>query len=234
MPTGSEIMQRAGVLLNDESHVRWPLAELCDWINEAVRATVLVKPSASSESRVLQLQAGTLQAVPQSGTPTPLALINITRNLKTAGTPRDGGRIVTPVSIEVLSAQDPYWHDKSRTPHRKEVRHYMFDEANPLEWYCYPGNDGNGIVEAVLSVLPAPLSAGSTDPNLIASYGGSIGLPEPYSVPVLEYVLFRAESKDDDGANAGRAAGHYRLFADALGIKINVEGATSPNNRRAR
>ncbi|EHK57637.1 DUF6682 family protein [Allomesorhizobium alhagi] len=230
MPTGQEIMERAAVLLNDEDHIRWPLNELRDWINDGIKAIVLAKPSASTSSRILTLAVGTLQSVPATGTPTPLMLVRIVRNLKSQNDPREGGRIVTPTSRETLDAVDPFWHDRGQTPYRKEVRQYVYDEANPLEFYCYPGNDGNGIVEAVVSQLPAPLAA-SGDETVIGSYTGSIGLPEPYSVPLLDYVMFRALGKDDLGGNPGRAQGHYQLFASAVGLKIQVERATSPNAR---
>lgn len=230
MPTGREIMERAGVLLNDEEHVRWTLSELADWINEAVRATVLAMPSASTESRVLTLQAGTLQEVPQDGDRKALRLLDIPRNLKSSAEPRLGGRIVTRTNRATLDAQSPYWHDKSRTPYRKEVRHFVFDDLNPLEYYVYPGNDGTGTVEAVLSVLPVPLTA-SGDVDALGSWAGDIGLPEPFSVPLLDYVLYRAQSKDDDGASAGRAAAHYQQFATAVGLKIAVNRAHSPNAR---
>lgn len=233
MPTGQEIMVRAGVLLNDVDHVRWPLSELCDWINDGVKATVLAKPSASSASRVLSLAEATLQTIPQSGSPLPLALLRVVRNITADGPPRVGGRIITPTSHADLNAQDPNWHDSNAVRFRKEVRHIVFEEENPREFYVYPGNDGTGKIEVILSELPAPLVAAG-DVTLEASYGGSIGLPEPYSVPITDYVVYRAESKDDLGGNAGRAAAAFAAFAAAVGLKTQVEAATGPNARRGR
>lgn len=228
MPTGTDIMARVGDLLNDEDHIRWTPAELCIWINEAVRAIILAKPSASSASQILTLVAGTLQAVPAPA----LSLVRLVRNLKTAATsPRIGDKIITPVARDILDAQDPDWHDSSKTPHQKLVRHCVYDEANPREFYVYPGNNGQGIVEAIVATLPTPLAANG-DAALPASYSAEIGLPEPYSVPVLDYVLYRCQSKDDTGANAGRAMAHYQQFASAIGLKIQVEGATSVNARK--
>lgn len=233
MPTGREIMHRAGVLLSDDEYVRWTLPELCDWLNEAQRAIVLAKPSACARTIVINLAEGTKQAVPQAGDPVPLMLLNIVRNVASVGPPIKGGRIVTPVEQAVLDAQEPYWHDPRRTPYRAEARHFVYDEAVPLEFYVYPGNNGQGKVEAAIAVLPAELVA-SDDENDIASYEQQLDLPEPYSVPLLDYVLYRAQSKDDTASNAGRAAAHYQQFATALGIKVQVEGATSPNSRRGK
>jgi len=232
MPTGQEIIQRVAIILNDEDHVRWTLPELCLWINDATKATVLAKPSASTESRILQLAAGTLQRLPTSGTPTPLMLVDITRNLKTtAESPRVGGRTIRAVKRAVLDVQEPHWHDTIYTRPAAEVRNSIYDEANPLEFYVYPPNNGAGIVEAVMSVLPVPLAA-SGDPSLVSSYAGTIGLPEPYSIAVVDYVVAKALSKDDLGGDPGRATLHFQAFASAVGLKIQVEGATSPNARR--
>jgi|FLYM01.1.fsa_nt_gi hypothetical protein len=233
MMTGREIMERAGILLLDEEFARWTLPELADWINEGVRAIILAKPSAHASTRILSLAEGTWQQVAEvAGEPVPLSLIDIRRNLRDTNSPRVGGRIVRAVSRTMLDAQDPYWHDPTRTRYRKEVRHFVFDEENPLEFYVYPGNDGTGVVEAIVSSLPTRLAA-SGDENELASYASDIGLPEPYSVPLLDYVCYRAQSKDDLTGNAGRAAAHYQQFATAIGLKIQVEGATSPNARRA-
>ncbi|MEK1928574.1 MAG: DUF6682 family protein [Pararhizobium sp.] len=232
MPTGREIMELANVILNDVDNVRWPLREIAKWINEAVRAIVLAKPSASSATTAIQMVAGTLQRVPETGVPTPLALTRLVRNLKDNTLPRQGTRIITATSRVLLDAQDPNWHDMTRTLPKKQVRQYVFDEATPLEFYVYPANDGTGWVEAVLSFLPKALEASAAD-NDLASYEIDVGLPEPYSVPILDYVLFRCFSKDDLGQGPGRSAAHYQQFASAVGLKIQVEGATSPNTRKA-
>lgn len=229
MPTGQEIMERAGRLLSDEKHVRWTLPELCDWINEGVRAIILAKPSAKTQSRPVPLQKGTLQRVPTGPTPVPLALVGVVCNL-TSAEPRMAGRAIRATSRALLDSQQPNWHDERFVPFAREVRQFTFDELNPLEFYVYPGNTGEGVVEAVLSIMPPPLAA-SGDPGNVSSYSGSIGLPEPYSGPVLDYALYRAQQKDDTTGNAGRAAAHFTQFATAIGLKIQTEGAHSPNRR---
>lgn len=229
MPTGREIMERAGILLNDEAYDRWTLPELAQWINAGVKAIVLAKPSAKSESRAISLARGTLQAVPTTPEPTPLRLLGIVCNL-TDDDPRVRGRMVRPADRAQLDAAEPNWHNERFVPFRTEVRQFTFDEAVPLEFYVYPGNDGNGIVEAQLSVLPAALAA-SAAVDALASYEGDVGLPEPYSEPLLDYVLYRAQSKDSTDGGQGRGNDHYMKFATALGIKAQTDTASSPNRR---
>jgi len=233
MPTGREIMKQASVILNDDEYVRWPMSELKDWINEGVRAIVLAKPSASSKSIALKLAVGTLQYISADSAPAvPLSLVKIVRNLKSDVLPRVGSRTITATLGTLLDAQDPFWHDPLRTRYKKEALHYVYDENNPLEFYVYPGNDGTGVLEAIISFLPDPLKATGSE-NEIASYAGEVGLPEPYSVPLLDYVLYRALSKDDLTGNPTQAGAHYQQFATAVGLKIQVEAATTPNARRS-
>lgn len=231
--TGKTILERAGTILNDTDYVRWTLPELCGWLNEGLAAIVLAKPSAKSETRVLSLNEGTLQHLATvAEAPAPLALINLTRNLAATTPVRVGGRIIKPVSVTLLNAEEPDWHNPDVVPFAKEVRHLVFDELNPLNFYVYPGNDGTGVVEAVVSVMPDLLvpTGGTT---ALANYDLPVDLPEPYSVPLLDYVLYRAFAKDAPEGQLGKAAAYYQSFAAALGIKIQVEGASSPNARRA-
>ena len=234
MPSAQEIFSRAAILLNDTGEVRrWPLAELCDWLNEGVRAICLAKPSASSITMVFELAVGTLQPLP-STSPKPLTLLSINRNITDATEPRKAGRMVKHTDRGLLDAADPDWHDRTRTQFRKEVRNYCFDELVPLEYYVYPGNDGTGLVEAEVGTLPEPVViATGADPPDIASYDIDVGLPEPYSVPLLDYVLYRCQMKDDIDGAAARSVVHYQQFATAIGLKLQVEKAHSPNARPA-
>ncbi|MDO8312640.1 MAG: hypothetical protein Q7T25_11940, partial [Sideroxyarcus sp.] len=51
-----------------------------------------------------------------------------------------------------------------------------------------------------------------------------------YGNGILDYVLYRAYSKDADyAANAQRAVGYYQVFAAALGIKDAADIKSSPN-----
>lgn len=224
---GSELLSRAATVLQDDDHVRWPLPELVRWINDGLRAIVLAKPSASSESVAIALEEGTLQSLSDDSH---LVLLRIPRNLKDAGPARIGGRAIRPTSREMLDASMPDWHDPVECPQRAQVRQYVFDEANPREFYVYPGNDGTGIVEAIVSVMPALVTA-SGDAAAIGSYAADLPLPEPYGIVLLDYVLYRAFSKDDTGADVSRARLHLQAFSAALGIKAEVEGTHSPNSR---
>jgi hypothetical protein len=231
MIKAAEIFEKASILLNDAEFVRWPLAERGKWLNEAVRAIILAKPSASAKSIAFALAEGTLQKIVVSTSPYPFQLLDITRNIREL-TPRLGGRAVRSTTKAMLDAAEPDWHNPNEVRFQREVRQFVFDEMNPLEFYVYPGNDGNGTVEAVVSFLPAVIApAQGADVEKIESWDIDTGLDEPYSPPLLDYLLYRCQMKDDSGANAGRATAHYQQFATAVGLKIQVEKAASPNAR---
>lgn len=239
MIKASEIFTSASILLNDEDFVRWPLTERAKWLNEAVEAILIAKPDASSKSVVLSLDEGTLQKVSIEGDQKPYRLLSITRNvtLKEDET-RVGGRVIRPTTAAILDANEPNWHSKSAVPFKRDVRQYVFDDVNPLEFFVYPGNDGTGLVEAVVSFIPDVITVVATgededpaDPENIESWEVDIPLPRPYSVPLLDYLLYRCQAKDDTSGNAGRAMSHYNQFAAALGLKVQSEQATSPNAR---
>lgn len=224
----SELMDRARRIIQDETSVRWPLAELNMWINDALREVVLQKPSASSRNRVLTLSPGTYQQIPSDC----LALLRVVRNIVSVGEGdvRSGGRAIRVVARDVMDAQHPNWHDDYEYPFKPVVKHYMYDEADPKSFYVFPGNDGTGKIEAVVSRVPDPVVPLLQDVEDIEAYHTSIDMPDIYANAILDYILYRAYSKDAQYAgNLQRAAAHYQQFANSLGIKVQVETAYSPN-----
>jgi hypothetical protein len=219
----ADILVEASLVLQDEGFVRWTPPELARWLNEAQRAIVLAKPSASPETVVLQLVEGTRQVLSDENH---LLLLRIVRNLRGSAPPYLGGRIIRPTTRETLDGSQPNWHDKRDVPYSDEVRQYVYDEANPREFYVYPGNTGLGKIEAVVSKLPAMIATSGTT---IDQYASDIGLPEPYRPVILDYVLYRALEKEDIAADVTRARLHYQSFATALGLKAQSEKLSSPN-----
>lgn len=224
----SDIINRAQIIVQDTTGVRWPYAELLQWLNDGQREVALYKPSATAQNVAIMLQQGTLQNIGAGG----LALLRIIRNLKTpVGNPRIGSTACRIVSREVLDAQHPDWHDPDKFTYQKVVKHFCFDDADPTNFYVFPGNNGTGAVEAVVSRSPADVAiASGADANSLASYRQPIQVPDIYANCLLDYVLFRAYSKDADYAgNADRSAGHYAMFTAALGAKQQNEIAHNPN-----
>ena len=46
--TAAQVLKRANTILQDTGAVRWTAIELRDWLNEAMRAVISVKPNAKN------------------------------------------------------------------------------------------------------------------------------------------------------------------------------------------
>lgn len=208
----ASLLVRAGDLLQDVTNIRWTEDELLRWLNDGQRAIVLERPEATAVNTPVLLVAGTKQTLPALG----LRLLDLPRNMGVGGaTP---GRAIRLVQREVLDAQIPYWHSSTASV---PVKHFMFDERNPRNYYVYPPVPVSppAYAEAIYSTAP-------TDCTL----NGNLNLDDIYGNVILDYVLYRAYSKDAEyAANAQRAVACYQVFAAALGIKDAADMNASPN-----
>lgn len=219
--TVQSIVDKAEILLQDTTNVRWSASELLDWLNDGQREVVLHKPEASAKNIAVALTANsTKQTIPSDG----VSFIRLTRNMGANGlTP---GRAIRIVSREVLDAGVPDWHSEAAAGH---IKHYTFDPLDPKTFYCYPKAPATAhYVEMVYSAAPAN-----------ASLNGAISIDDIYSNALLDYVMFRAYSKDAEYAQNGQlAVAYYTSFANSVGLTITkamernpnkVDGASNPN-----
>ena len=219
------IVDRVQTSLQDTTGIRWPVAELVMWVNDAQREVVLYKPDASAQNVVVNLVPGTRQTLPSTGN----RLLRIIRNMLTADT-SSPGRAIRIVSREVLDAQCPDWHDGTRAQgdnaHGLTVKHYVYDEQDPRTFYVYPGIAAaaatNAFVEMVYSGNP---------PAVLQ--GGNLSIPDIFSNAVTDYVLYRAYMKDAEyAANNERASTHFQLFMSSVTGKSQLDQVVGPNSGR--
>lgn len=205
--TAQSIVDRARHILQDTTAggTRWLDPELLKWLNDAQREIVLLKPNAYSSVEDINLTTGTKQVIPAEG----LLLLSITRNT--------GGGAVRRVDRGILDSENPNWHGD--TP-AADVEHYVFDEDAPQTFWVYPPNNSSGSVEIIMSKAPEEV-------GVIAD---TITLNDIYANVILDFLLYRAYSKDTDYAgNSNRAGVHYQAFNNSLGVKVQSEAASSPN-----
>lgn len=227
----SKIIKDASVILIDTDFVRWTVSELAGWIDHGVLTIILAKPSASSKTKTITLNAGTKQTLPDEiDSERVRQLLDVIRNIGAGGT---GGRAIRSVSRAELDGNMPDWHNPVKLPFQKIVKHFVFDELLPREFYVVPGNDGTGEVEIAISTVPERIMDRVTDNiDAITSYEIEVGMDDEYEPALLDYVLYRAFSKEDPAAAPQRAVTHYQAFATAIGMQSQVEGATSPGKKR--
>jgi len=212
------VVDRVQITLQDTTGVRWPVtSELVLWVNDAQREIALFKPDASAKNTTVTLVAGTKQIIPNDGN----RLLRVVRNMSAAvdGT---GARAVRIVDREVLDAQSPTWHDPLVTgdaAHGATVKHYIYDDSNPINFYVYPGVTGSAFVEIIYSANPVSVTQSD-----------NLDVPDIYANAVVNYVLYSAYMKDAEYAgNSQRAANHYQLFMSSITGKSQIDAVTNPN-----
>lgn len=217
------VIDRVQTTLQDTTGIRWPVTdELVLWVNDAQREIALLKPDASAKNETITLASGTKQSIPSTGN----RLLRAVRNMSAASN-GTGKRSVRLVSREILDAQTPDWHDPSVSgdaAHTNIVKHYIYDEQNPRNFYVYPGVSGSAYLEIVFSA----------NPNTVG-LGDNLDVPDVFANAVMNYVLYMAYMKDAEYAgNSQRAANHYQLFTTSVTGKGQIDAMTTPNLEQAR
>jgi hypothetical protein len=219
--TVQSVIDRAQTVLQDTTGVRWPVvAELVLWINDAQREIALLKPDASAINETITLAAGTKQDIPSAGN----RLLKVVRNMSAASN-GTGKRAVRLVDAEVLNGQTPDWHDPTVSgdaAHTDVVKHYIYEESNPRNFYVYPGVSGNAYLEIVYS----------SNPTAVAQ-ADNLSIPDIFANAVLNYVLYMAYMKDAEYAgNQQRASSHFQIFTTSVTGKGQIDAVTNPNMER--
>ena len=204
--TAADVMHRASTILQDGDAVHWTATELRDWLNEAMRAIVTVKPNATAATATLTLVQGTRQTIPATYT----MLHKAVRNT-------NGKAIRTLARREILDAQIPDWHSTSSLPFNAVVDMVLQDPMSPREFYVVPGNTGSGSVEAIVGFVPTPIPLPATGVLDVSSYTTAVPFADIYQGILLDMVLFRAFSKDSAAPDAAqRAQAHLGLAQASL------------------
>ena len=216
--TVQSVIDRVQTTLQDTTGVRWPVVgELVLWVNDAQREIALLKPDAAAKNTTITLATGTKQDIPSDGN----RLLRVVRNMSAAAG-GVGKRSVRIVSREVLDAQTPDWHDPTITgdaAHTNIIKHYVYDESNPRNFYVYPGASGDVYLEIIYSANPATVALAD-----------NLDIPDIFANAVMNYVLYMAYMKDAEYAgNSQRAVNHFQLFTASITGKGQLDAVTSPN-----
>jgi hypothetical protein len=131
------------------------------------------------------------------------------------------GRAIRLASREQIDSFNPDWH--SDTP-AATPKHYIFDLQDQTAFFVYPPNTGTGYIEINYS----------PDPSDLVSESETIKLNNIFETVILDYVLYRACSKDAEYAPGIQlAAGYLSTFMSAMGQKSQSEAENSPNQQFA-
>lgn len=200
IPVG-DMLRRFQNLMMDAKKIRWSEREAIDWINDAASEIILRRPAARAITEIVQLEAGTYQ----SCTPNTAQLLNVIRNLKADRKPGNAIRIA---DMQQIDDAEPTWHTKRAAP----TRHYMIDERSPTTFYVYPPAVEGALVEVLVSRVPPKVTQASD----------SLDMRPEFINALVNWMIYRAHTKDSEYAQGNVAALHYQAFADAIGAPVQA------------
>lgn len=209
----SALIAQAGEIAGDEGNVVWSSPQALEWLNDAQRATVIVRPDASVITRAVKLNSGTRQTIQG------LRLMSVIMNMGTDGLTL--GRAIRLVERGMLDELVPNWHTATAVTSIKE---YIFDERIPKEYYVSPPVHASTpvYVQVSESISPADVAA-TTNP---------ITLDDIYAPAIITWMNYRYFSRDaEEVPDYQRAALNFQQFFLLLGKKIQMDMSISPKVR---
>lgn len=182
----------------------WTDTNLIGYLNEAVRATCLIKPDAYTLQAYIALVAGVTQELPAAG----VALFDLTEN-------QTSGRRITQVDRALLDAENRFWPAATQ---EVDVQHFTADKLAPRRFYVTPPNDGTGSAKALYGALPTAVD--STDDD--------ITLQDVYQPALLAYAISRAYLKPGPRKDPQASGAAFNEWATMVGARTKAQDATSP------
>jgi hypothetical protein len=214
-----EIIDRAQIILQDTTGTRWAKQELLKFFNDAQREVVLVRPDAKTVNTTFNCVAGSKQTLPSAA----LRLLDVVRNVS--------GKAIRQIDRRIMDDQLPDWHN---TPSAGTVliEHYIYNPLDPKTFYLYPKPTNTAQIEIVYSSSPTTITSAGGPNDLADIASTTIDIDDIYANAILDYLLYRAYSKDSEYAgNVARAQAHLQAFQNALGIKTQSDSASTPRPR---
>ena len=209
-----DIISRVTDLLLDKERgadfARWTDDELIRWINDSRMAIIIRKPNACSKIVTLALVAGTYQTIPENG----VLLLDVICNMGLSGTAP--GRSIRRTDRQGIDDADLYWHKATA---KAEISQFTFDDRIPKEFFVSPPAIAGTKVRIAHAAIP----------DAIVTIEDSLDIGLENMDAVINFVAYRAKSKDSEYANAAEAAAFYGAFTDALGTMGQTQNAASPN-----
>lgn len=224
MATVQSVIDRVLHITKDYDYVRWTMAELAGWLNDAVGQIATLHPRAAAKYVPLTLQEGSRQDL-RTIDPSVrwIRLFELVCNMQPT-TP--GGTTYAPtgptarmVLRSVLDQAFRTWRAKAATA--TAIEEYALDERQPYVFDVMPPVAAGTRVYALAAVKPAPCAALNQTGTALAVADEAFPLDDGYDIPAVDYVLFRAFSKDaNDPTYAARAGNHLQAFQLAMGVEV--------------
>ena len=203
-----DLISRAETITQDKTSVRWPKSEWLTWYNDAILFVVNRRPDKAVKNESFTVdETDSKQALPSDA----LSLFAVVRNV-------DSGKPIRALSREVLDDQYSDWHEHTAT----NIDHYVYDPRDPTSFYVYPRPAASGHeIEIMYPFAPEAVVIADFDTDT-----QTISIDDSFVNPILDFMLYRAYSKDANYAENGqRALGSLQAAEASLGAKTQTDAS---------
>lgn len=189
------ITQARYMTLDTDSTVpRQTSAELLGYVNEGLKEAAILRPDLFSTVGDMTCVAGQCEQA--------ITFQDATRLLDVLCI--HGGTALTPFDRATMDQFRPGWRTDAAGP----AQNWSPLNNDPLQFFIYPKAPAGQVLDVRYVRNPGTYALGDT-----------IGdLPESYAPALASYVVFRAESKDDEHVLSQRAAAQYAVFKSLFGV----------------
>ena len=210
----SDYVGDAAELYGDTDYDRIDSTSWIKYLNAAIRALILVRPDAGATTENYQLAAGVKQDIPTAS----LRLLDVTRNMGVDGA--TAGKIITPASRKHLDYSNLLWPAATG---ETAIDNYSYDKENPRIFFVTPPVHGSTAVYVELqsSKLPTAVTATTSDP----------GINDVFFEPIIQYMLFKAFSADDEGVEFSKGITYLQNFFNLLQVEMTASVSQGPERK---
>lgn len=213
----SAILSRVGYLLNDTANVTYTEAELLLWISDGQTAIANDRPDSVQYVQTKTLTAGSGKQTLTAGD----RLIAVTRNLASGVGQR---HIRGPVDKETLDAFYVGGFDDGEGAEYggqegSSIWEYAYNPAYPETFWVYPVPTSPIDVELELYKTPVQITGS----------GDTLTIKDKFSNSLVDYVCYRALTKDlDNPQNISKAGVHLSNYNQSIGKQLQADIQFSP------
>ena len=212
--TANDYILDAAELYADTAYDRITAATWIKYLNASIRTLILVRPDAGAVTESVLLVAGIKQTLPTAA----LKLLDITRNMGADGT--TAGQIITPSDRKHIDYSNLLWPAATGDT---TVENFSYDNNIPRIYYVTPpvASSPDVYVEMSTSQLPTTITATGDDD----------GIDDIFFEPIVQYMLYKAQSGDDEGVESQKAQTHFENFFNLLGIELKNSRQVGPEGK---
>lgn len=184
--TPQDVITEARPILNDPNGITYTDTELLAHVNAGIKEVSRIAPQYFYKTGLVTCVAGALQAISFADAQ---ALLKVMRVVN--------GDVVHETDVQTLDLFDASW----RAASSGAAKNWARDANDPLRFFVNPPSDNVQQLEILYVSIPPTYAL-----------GGTISLPDSFAPALADYVVYRAESRDDQHVNSNRAVAFFNSF----------------------